>query len=865
MELVEREKFLALLRVQLKNIEDSEGHCVFISGEAGIGKTSLVKTFCREQKNNCNIYHGACDALFTPRPLAPIYDIMWQVNSDLPPDSYKIEERSELFTGVFRELSNQQGKTIIVFEDIHWADEATLDFIKFFARRISQVQCLFILTYRDDEIHSRHPLKNVLGQLPQDSFTRLKLTPLSRLAVEKMAAEKGYNGEDVYSISGGNPFYVNEILASYSTGVPDNIKDSILSIYNRQDEKTKYVWEILSILPTGFDIKYFEKAEPVYAESVHKSLDTTILVLRGEMLFFKHELYRRTIEASLSPLTTIRYNKKVLDVFMETYEKNQQIERLVHHAKNANEYGMVVQYAPLAAKQAASVGAHIEAARLYLTAIEYYQGNDKDVLIEFYEGYAYECYLTSNTKEAIVYAQKSLDIWKEKNNVEKIANCLRLLSRLWWFSGHRKDAEDFAEQAIEVLKDFPPCSSKAMAFSNMSQLKMLADQSAECILWGEKAIALARELGDEEILCHALNNVGSMQMKIPVSTQQGLALLQQSLAIALKNSYHDHVARAYCNIAGTSCTMKEYLFSRKILEEGIAYCEERDLDTYTLYMLSWKARLNFETGCWKEACHIAENLLKNDGHACAVRIAALAVVAKIKIRRGDPDALPLLLEAKKMAFETMELQRIIPVLIGLLEYEWITGKCFIETEAIDRTINMIKGLDFILYNNEFAFWLLKARNQHLPLGGMYEGFDLSSATKKMKAAALWRKAGSPYMEALALFEGNDNDKRKAITIVHKLGANAVYEKMRREMRTSGIKNIPRGIRKTTQANPALLTTRELDVLALLKEDLQNKEIAARLFISGRTVDHHISSIFFKLGVNSRNKAVTAAARQEIIK
>ena len=212
---------------------------------------------------------------------------MWQVNSDLWPNSHTIEERSELFTGFFRELSKQKEKTIIVFEDIHWADEATLDFIKFFARRISQLRCLFILTYREDEIHSRHPLKNVLGQLPPDSFTRLKLTPLSKQAVEKMAAEKGYNGEDVYSISGGNPFYVNEILASYSLGVPDNIKDSILSVYNRQDEKTKHVWEMLSILPTGFDIKYLEKTEPSYAASVHKSLDTKILILREGNAFFQ--------------------------------------------------------------------------------------------------------------------------------------------------------------------------------------------------------------------------------------------------------------------------------------------------------------------------------------------------------------------------------------------------------------------------------------------------------------------------------------------------------------------------------------------------------------------------------------------------
>lgn len=134
----------------------------------------------------------------------------------------------------------------------------------------------------------------------------------------------------------------------------------------------------------------------------------------------------------------------------------------------------------------------------------------------------------------------------------------------------------------------------------------------------------------------------------------------------------------------------------------------------------------------------------------------------------------------------------------------------------------------------------------------------------MKAATLWKNADCPYMEALALFEGNDNDKRKAITIVHKLGASAVYEKMKWEMRTSGIKSIPRGIRKSTRENAAFLTGRELDVLELLKEELHSKEIAFKLFVSAKTVDNHISSIFFKLNVRSRTKAVSEAVRQEII-
>src|SRR6187549_3575617 len=178
MELIEREVFFALLQTHFQKINEGEGHCIMVSGEAGIGKTSLIKSFCKSQKGNCSIYLGACDALFTPRPLAPLYDVMWQINSDLWSGSHSIEQRSQLFAGFFRELSKKNEKTLIVFEDVHWADEATLDFIKFFVRRITQLPCLFILTYRDDEIHPAHPLRNVLGDLSADTSTRIQLTPL---------------------------------------------------------------------------------------------------------------------------------------------------------------------------------------------------------------------------------------------------------------------------------------------------------------------------------------------------------------------------------------------------------------------------------------------------------------------------------------------------------------------------------------------------------------------------------------------------------------------------------------------------------------------------------------------------------------
>jgi predicted ATPase len=334
MELIERDDFLNLLQTKFESVSNGEGHCILLCGEAGIGKTSLLKNFCREHKGKGKIYQGICDALFTPRPLAPVYDIIWQMHRDSGEDSFDMTDRAALFGYILHKLEEQEGTTLVILEDIHCADEATFDFIKFLARRIGRLSCLFIVTYRDNEIHAGHPLRNVLGQLPLDSFTKMRLTSLSKAAVEELALEKGYKGEDVYSISGGNPFYVNEILASYSIGIPDNIKDSILSSYDRLDARTKHVWQILSILPTGCEVKYLERLEPQYAAAIHSGIELGILIPKNGLLSFKHELFRRAVESSLSPLVRMELNQRILDLFTENFEQDNQLERIIHHAKN---------------------------------------------------------------------------------------------------------------------------------------------------------------------------------------------------------------------------------------------------------------------------------------------------------------------------------------------------------------------------------------------------------------------------------------------------------------------------------------------------------------------------------------------------
>ncbi len=179
--LLERERELAALDALLGEVAANQGRIALVTGEAGIGKTSLVERFlaqAHEQRSSqLRVLWAACEALFTPRPLGPLYDIAQQALTPLRTLLEGDANRSTLFTTVLDELI--QTPTILIIEDIHWADEATLDLLKYLARRIHRTAALLILTYRDDEVSLDHPLRLVLGDLPTRDVTRVRLLPLS--------------------------------------------------------------------------------------------------------------------------------------------------------------------------------------------------------------------------------------------------------------------------------------------------------------------------------------------------------------------------------------------------------------------------------------------------------------------------------------------------------------------------------------------------------------------------------------------------------------------------------------------------------------------------------------------------------------
>src|SRR5438132_7242207 len=196
MQLLERDKYLEDLTLWLNAAVGGAGSLALVYGEAGIGKTSLLQEFSRRQRL-ARVLWGACDALFTPRPLAPLHDVARQAKGTLLAAIEARATREQTFTATLDELE-RGAAALVVFEDVHWADEATLDLLKYLGRRIQRTRSMLAVSYRDDEVGTRHPLRFVIGDFPRPSTHRMPLAPLSRPAVEQLARKAGRPLQDLY-------------------------------------------------------------------------------------------------------------------------------------------------------------------------------------------------------------------------------------------------------------------------------------------------------------------------------------------------------------------------------------------------------------------------------------------------------------------------------------------------------------------------------------------------------------------------------------------------------------------------------------------------------------------------------------------
>jgi DNA-binding CsgD family transcriptional regulator/tetratricopeptide (TPR) repeat protein len=854
MELLEREEALQALADALAHVGSEGGRIALVSGEAGIGKTSLLSRFAAEQPNE--VLWGACEALFTPQPLGPLYDIAPRAGGDLLALLKAGAPRPSLFAALLTALSQPGRPGIVVVEDAHWADEATLDLLKFLGRRIHQTRSLLVVTYRDDEVGARHPLRLVLGDLPSRSVVRLRLPPLSEPAVAALAAQSGRPGEAVYEVTGGNPFFVTEVLANEGEEVPATVRDAVLARALRLSPAARAVLEAVSVVPARAERWLLDEILSPSEATLEECLASGVLRAEGDALAFRHELGRLAVEGALSDPRRRSLHARVLEVLTDRGLEAISLARLVHHADGAGDSAAVLRFAPEAARQAALLSAHREAASHYATALRHAEGSPPEERAALLEGHSFECYLHEGIQEALADREETLAIWRRLGRREKEGETLRWTSRLHWFLGHKAEADRYAADAVALLETLPPGDELAMAYSNRAQLHMLACDYEGTMHWGNRAIALAESLGATEVLIHALNNVGTIGLHI--GDMRGIARLERSLALAGERGLQEHVARAYTNLGTCSAVLRDYPHAQRYLDEGIAYSTERDLDSWRLYMAAWRARVHFELGEWGLAGDEASWVLARTAISAITRIPALAVLAHLRVRRGDPGAEALLDEAWELAVGTGEPQRIAPVAAARAEAAWWGGRIETVLDEVQEAFELALQSSNPWWPGELAFWLWRGGALAPPPHRVSGAPALQIDGDWRRAADAWQEAGCPYERAMALAEGDEPARREALTLFEHLGATPAAAALRQELRAEGVRRVPRGPRPATRANPAGLTGRQMDVMGLLTEGLSNADIAARLFVSPKTVEHHVAAVLSKLGVQSRTEAVALA-------
>jgi DNA-binding CsgD family transcriptional regulator len=398
-----------------------------------------------------------------------------------------------------------------------------------------------------------------------------------------------------------------------------------------------------------------------------------------------------------------------------------------------------------------------------------------------------------------------------------------------------------------------------MAFSNQAQLAMLAGREDETVRWGGRAIRLARVLGDHEVESHALNNVGTA-MVLGSDQVQGLARLRQSLDIALAHDLHEHAARAYTNVGSSLTALRSYRDADRQLAVGIDYCADRDLDAWRTYMTAWLATSLCQQGRYRDATGLAREVLRRPRQSPVSRIPALVVLGTIALRQADPSAQGHLDQARDLALATGEAQRIFPVALARAEAAWVRG----DREAMGHELAVARQIDAAVFTRldrgELAWWL-RGTDADEPGGpDAVTPFGLMLQGRWAAAAAAWEDLGCPWWQAVSLAHSDSmDDAREAGEQLRTLGAEATRQALMRDRHEAGLP-VPRGPRQRTRGNPAGLTSRELEVLSLLSDGLTNAQLAGRLFLSQKTVDHHVSAILRKLGEPNRSAAVAAARR-----
>ncbi len=854
MQLLEREAQLVSVGEYAAQARQGDGRLVLIAGEAGVGKSALIDRVRRDLPEAAWFW-GGCDGLFIPRPLGPLFDIADKLGGELLELCRAGAPREELFGALLRQVAVPGMLHVLVVEDAHWADAATIDLLRFLGRRVRDAPVLLLVTYRDDGLTATDPLRVALGDLATlPSVRRVSLPPLSAAAVAALASGSDLDPAELYRLTSGNPFYVSQALQAGLGVLPASARDAVLARAARVGAESRAVLDAAALIGTRVELALLDLVVGCAPSSIDELLASGLLAGNGGALEFRHEIARLAIAEAVTAHRRGSAHARILASLQALGCDDD--ARMAFHAEAADDGPAVLRYAGAAARRATALASHREAAAQYQRALRFTRGADPATVAALYDGFAREASLLDRWQEAADACERALTLWRDVGDRLREADTLRWLASSLCSLSRGDESIPIAHAAIALLEPYGQTAELAWAYANLAGTLMGRGANQDAIETARRAQGVAGPLGLTEVLSDALNNEACA---VHATGGECAGTLRRALDIALAAGHESAAGRAYVNLHCIHVATRDWAAADSSFPEGVTYCDEHDLTTYANFLRSERAKALERMARWDEAAAVCQELLRDGGPSPNIRLWPLCLLGVIRARGNEPAAWECLDEAAGLADGTGEPQCIAPVRLARAEACWLDGRLADARREAELADDRAAGCD-AWDRGAVAVWLRRTGSDRVPRGAVPAPYQRELDGDWVGAAGLWTDLGCPYEAGLALLGSTDETSlREALRIFTGLGAPAVVRLSRQRMRELGVQSIPAGPRTATREHPLGLTRREREVLDLICAGHTNAEIAGTLFISVKTVDHHVSAVLAKLDAPTRGAAAAQAA------
>src|SRR3954447_16064324 len=770
MQLLERDAVLAALREYAEDASRGDGRLVLVAGEAGVGKTALVEAMRDSLAGtDARWLWGSCEGSFTPRPLGPVYDVAAQVGGELARSCDGEASKQQIFRALLDELANADTLTVLCLEDLHWADAATLDLLRYLAARLRQSHTMLVVTYRDDGLAPDHPLRITIGELATERSTRrIDLPPLSRDAVSRIAREAGIADSQLFELTAGNPFLVTEVVECGAQEVPPSAREAVLARVARLSPDARKTLEAAAVIGSRVEVSLLRKAANANsgvdsADAIDECLTAGALLSEPDGFRFRHEIARRAVEEALPAHRRTELHQRVLELPTDTGCKDD--ARMAHHAEAAGDAAAVLEYAPRAARRAAGVGAHREAAMQLERAVRFTAHADQLTHAQLLTALGKEQGLIDHWEDAASIQQEALLLWRTVGDQLQVGNTLYMLAKTYWRLCNGEASNAAIQESVAVLEALPVSRELGWAYAMACVDCFNTGGDGWTMLLNAKEIA--EQFDDKPLLATTYNTSGGIKAWLG---DDGVPDLRRALEMALAARDDEQAGRAFANLQDVLARDYQLAEAERIFDAGMEYLVEHDLGVYEHCLRGGQGFLLDKAGRWDEADALLVFDLAERSLSPINKILKLQVIGLLDARRGRDGAERALDEVLVYAESSGEPVYVVETGIARIEAAWLAG----DAEGVRRegTRALVGAADQDKWmRGSLATWLRRCGLPDTDLGVVAPPYALMLEGDWRGAATAWHELGVPYEEALALLDSGEADAMfEAVRIFERLGA-----------------------------------------------------------------------------------------------